>query len=167
METKWKVWKTIKIGTHENANAFCYVLKAAGIKMLSVNYELGQVKTAKRIKEIPLVRVSVGDLGFENEVTYREICKRALEQGLALCPAEVGLQLCWQYGEMPKIVSERIAMKLLTTIADERTKLKFIFVVKNNKYGPWLGTDVVSPQRMLYRPEFVFIFSLPKPNNKM
>ncbi len=39
---------------------------------------------------LDLVTVTGAELGFEERVTYEEICQRAISCGLQLCPAEVG-----------------------------------------------------------------------------
>jgi hypothetical protein len=155
MKNKWKVWKTIKIGTHGNNEAFRYVLKAAHIKIVAgAELTLEKIQPAKFVKEVKLINITRHDLNLPEQASYNEICKTALSNGLALCPAEVGPHLCWQYGKLPilkphEVRCERIIMKpIFDKIGNER--YRFIFEVMHTKYGIQLGVDHYSPMNITH-----------------
>lgn len=108
-------WKTIKLGNGlETAGDFRKAIMAAGMKIGDwANDILG--KTASETEqEVDLVVATPKELGFSGNATYRDICDKAIELGLELCPAEVGPQLRLQstdqpYGEWIVMAMEPIA----------------------------------------------------------
>jgi hypothetical protein len=116
-KTSFNVWKTIKLGTHKNADEFRKALKKNGFKIGDwANDILGKPAFAVSSveEEIQLANVSVADLGFKNGANYGDICAKAKELGLELCPNEVGPQLRLQYKDQPKGEWLRIAMEPIT-----------------------------------------------------
>jgi hypothetical protein len=83
-----------------------------------------------------LVEVSVRSLGFEKWTKYEDICKRAIELGLELCPAEVGPQLRLQYTDQPLGEYLIIAMKAI----DDSDGDPGLFDVDRRDDGLWLDT---------------------------
>lgn len=69
---------------------------------------------AKKQEEVDLVVVSVGELGFKDVALYKDICARAAEFGLDLCPAEVGPALRLAYDDQPLGEWLYIAMEATT-----------------------------------------------------
>jgi len=65
-------------------------------------------RISQEAKKINLIKLSVGDLGFIEGATTKEIYKRAKELGLYLCTAETGPNLRLQTESKDKIV---VAMK--------------------------------------------------------
>ena len=117
MNNKFEVWKTIKLGTIKNADEFRKALKKAGFKISDwANNIIGKpaFTVASSEEEIELVNLSVEELGFKNGAKYGDICTRAKELGLELCPNEVGPQLRLQYKDQPKGEWLRIAMEPIT-----------------------------------------------------
>jgi len=113
----WKTWKTIKLGTLKNAEEIRQALKASGNNIGNwVNDILGKptFTVSKTEQEVELVNVSVEELGFKGSACYADICKRALELGLDLCPAEVGPQLRLQWKDQPKGTYVVVAMNAIT-----------------------------------------------------
>lgn len=102
----WKTWMTIKLGTGlKTADDFRKALKAGRNNISDwVNNFLGKpaFTVSETERDVELVNVSVKELGFKKGACYADICKRALELGLDLCPAEVGPQLCLQWKDQPK-----------------------------------------------------------------
>jgi len=136
-KTSFNVWKTIKLGTHKNADEFRKALKKDGFKIGDWGNDiLGKpaftVSSAE--EEIQLANVSVADLGFKEGATYGNICAKAKELGLELCPNEVGPQLRLQYKDQPKGEYLRIAME---PISDSDGILD-IFRVAHDDDGLWL-----------------------------
>ena len=156
IEKTFKVWKTIKLGTHKDADALRNALKKDNFKISDwANDIMG--KSAFFVtsfeKKIQLVNVSVAELGFKNGATYKDICERAEELGLGLCPNEVGPQLRLQYQDQPKGEWLRIAMEPIT---DSDGNLH-IFRVAHDGDGLWLdGNDGHADDFWPGRLRFVF-----------
>jgi hypothetical protein len=139
----WGVWKTIKLGTGglKNADDFRKALKKANCGIGDRGNDiLGKpaftVDDTK--KEVELVNVSVAELGFKEGARYADICKRANELGLDLCPAEVGPQLRLQYKDQPKGEWLLVAMEAITS---SRGDLDVFCVVRNGGGERWLDAD--------------------------
>ena len=81
-----------------------------------------------------LVVLSVGELGFKDGAHYSDICARAVEIGLELCPAEVGPALRLTYGDQPKNEWLRIATEAITDLDGYH----FIFAVEHSDGELWL-----------------------------
>src|SRR3982750_3186040 len=100
------VWKTIKLGTGlHTSDCFRKAFKKANCHIsISANDILSRpaFTTAPWKNDIKLVVISVAELGFKHGVGYADICKRGVEVGLEICPAEVGPQLRLQYPDQPK-----------------------------------------------------------------
>jgi hypothetical protein len=126
----WKTWKTIKLGTGlKTADDFCKALWAdrniigSGARdILSEN----TFKVSETEQKVELIDVSVRELGFKEITCYEDICKRASELGLDLCPAEVGPQLRLQWRDQPNGTCVAVAMN---TINDR------VFFVKRHDDG--------------------------------
>ena len=133
-------WRTIKLGTGlRSADNFREAIKQAGMKISGWGDDiLGKPAFMASISstevEADLVNVSVGELGFKDGATYRDICARAKELGLIPCPAEVGPQLRLQYADQPKGEWLLVAMEAIT---DSRGRLS-VFVVGHDDDGRWL-----------------------------
>ena len=107
--------------------------------------------------------VSVSELGFYRSAKYKDLCAKALELGLQLCPAEVGPALRLSYKDQPGGERLRIAMKAITD-----SYCDSIFEVVHEEelvYGEdelWLGGNCGVPDiRRRIRSRFVFV--RPKP----
>jgi hypothetical protein len=113
----WNTWKTIKLGTFKNVDDIRQALKAGGNNIGDwANNILGKpaFKVSETEQDVELVNVSVLELGFKQGACYADICKRALELGLDLCPAEVGPQLRLQWKDQPKGTFVVVAMEAIT-----------------------------------------------------
>lgn len=142
---EFKTWKTIKLGTGlRTVDDF----KNAGMKirdgeMVSVDMlNNPDFRVADNENEIDLVVVTVAELGFSASTDVKEICIRAKELGLLLCPAEVGPQLQLQYADQTERFLQ-IAMEPIRAF-----------------YRPVLRSQTASPsngQRLL---GYLFIFVL-------
>ncbi len=109
------IWKTIRLGTGlKTADDFRTALKKAGMKVSDWGNEiLGNptFTTSETEVELDLVILSVAHLGFKGGAAGQHIVAMALEQGIELCPAEVGPQLRLQYLDQPKDDAFLIAME--------------------------------------------------------
>ena len=154
------VWKTIKLGTIKNADEFRKALKKAGSRISDwANDIIGKpaFTVASSEEEIQLVNLSVEELGFKNGAKYGDICARAKELGLELCPNEVGPQLRLQYKDQPKGEWLRIAMEPIT---DSDGDL-FIFLVVHDDGDLWLGSNY-GPSGYFWGADDRFVFRLRK-----
>lgn len=96
MTKQWPVWRTMKIGTRTaadyraelEANRVRRGIEDWGHKDDAVSSPSFTVSATEI--EIKLVELSVAELGFQKGATGADIYARAKEQGLELCPPEVG-----------------------------------------------------------------------------
>ena len=110
-------FKTIKLGTLKDTKAICKAITNSGGRISDWANDMMSKKeftVAKKETEVELVVVSVAELGFKDGAKYSDICERAKNLGLDLCPAEVGPQLRLQYADQPKGEWLRIAMEPIT-----------------------------------------------------
>lgn len=142
---QWPVWKTIRLGTgQKTADDFRAAFKRGGNKISDwANDILGKpaFTVAAKETEVCLVKVTVAELGFKDGATYREICQRAKELGLDLCPAEVGPQLRLQYQDQPMGEWLIVAME---AISDSDGGLD-VFCVERDGDGLWLISNYGRP----------------------
>lgn len=113
----FSTFKTIKLGTLEDADAIRQAIASAGGHISDwANDILGRpaFTVATEETEVELVVASVAELGFEAGAKYSAICERAKQLGLELAPAEVGPQLRLQYADQPNGEWLRIAMEPIT-----------------------------------------------------
>jgi hypothetical protein len=114
-EHQLEVWKTINLGTGlKTTDDFRKALESAGFKISSwASGILGMPDFTVASEEvtIDLARVTVAELGFEEETTLDQIYERAKWLGLKICPPEVGPQLCLQYPDQPTGEKILIGMK--------------------------------------------------------
>ena len=92
-------------------------------------------KVVRNKTTVKLVRVTARDLGFTSESTFAEICKRAKQNDLDLCPAEVGPHLRLVYTDQPMDEWNWIAAE---TISDSGGDPSLFNVVRRSG-GSWLG----------------------------
>jgi len=163
----FELWKNIKIGTGlSNANDLSKAFKQRGYKILewgeaiigAPNFTVTKVE-----QQVNLVRVSVEDLGFEQEmdvplygdsVSRNEIYDRAISLGLKLCHAEVGPQLRLQYPDQPVGESLIIAMESIKDLEGTDS----MFLVAHDEEGLWLSGSYGDPDGYWKRSK-IFIFT--------
>lgn len=133
----FKDLKTLKLGIYKDADALRKALRTNGNSISDwANEILGKLAftISSAEEEFQLVITSVANLGFKEGATYRNICAKAKELGLELCPGEVGPQLRLQYKNQPKGEWLRIAMEPITVSGS----FLCIFEVENITGGLWL-----------------------------
>ncbi|MEK7185229.1 MAG: hypothetical protein AAB726_01265 [Patescibacteria group bacterium] len=145
MPSTMKVWKTLKLGTGiKDAAGFRTAIKAAGMKVGDwANDILGKpaFTASETEQEVNLVNLSVAELGFKDGARYDQICAKAQELGLELCPNEVGPQLRLQYTDQPKGEWLIIATE---SIADSHGDLS-VFGIEHDDGELWLGAHDGDP----------------------
>ncbi len=101
------IWKTIKLGTGlKTIEDFKRAFDEVGIFFGNIANFLRHpsFRVSDELMEVDLVKVTNEDLGYDCNTQHlhglelrTEIIRLALAQGLVVCPAEVGPQLCLQY----------------------------------------------------------------------
>jgi len=129
--------QTIEIGgqTEQELEA---ALEDAGFRISDYAHHMlrhEDFTTAKNPEQADLVRLTVGDLGFDHDPTTDEIYQRAQELGLELCPAEVGPHLRLDYKDQPLGEWLRIAMKQISDPGGSPS----VFRVGRLADGTWLN----------------------------
>lgn len=152
-----KGWKTIKLGTGlTTADDFRNAVKSNDLRINDWGNDiLGKPEFTAALEpvEVDLVVMSGADLGFKGNVRFDQICTRAKELGLELCPAEGGPQLRLQYLDQPKDEWLVVAME---AIRDSYGDL-LVFCVAHYDGGLWLYARCSNPDST-YNPGSRFVF---------
>lgn len=132
-----KLWKTIKLGLCKSVVEYrtATALKAVGYGIgMYAGQILEKTHISQLVVELDLCVLTVAELGFPKGARFKKICKRIIELGGVLLPAEAGPALRDQYTSQP--IGERnvIAME---AIADSGGRL-YVF-----------GVDYVNGERWL------------------
>lgn len=80
-------------------------LQDSGIELNEYGHVLfahDKFTTARVVSRVVTVEVTVEGLGFREGAAFEEICERAAQRGLSLCPLEVGSHLRLQYTDQPE-----------------------------------------------------------------
>jgi hypothetical protein len=156
---KFNVWETIKLGTLKKVDDICMEFKKNGFVFLKLAHNMinePSFKLSEVEKEIKLVIISVEELGFYRSTTYDEICNKAKEFGLKLCPNEVGPQFRLHRKNQLKGEYLRIAME---PIADPGEFL-YIFYIAHDDDMLFLGANFIDNNH-IWHTEDTFVFCLP------
>jgi len=152
------VFKTVTLGVHDSVKAYRKALNEAGFRISDWASDiLNKIKLSQNQVQLDLIRISGADLGFKEAVRYDQICAKAKELGLELCPAEVGPALRLAYPDQPYGDWLRIAME---SISDSGGYL-WIFGVFRGDVDRWLGAGYGGPDG-LWGPGDVWVFVLPR-----
>ncbi|OGG49159.1 hypothetical protein A3G63_01095 [Candidatus Kaiserbacteria bacterium RIFCSPLOWO2_12_FULL_52_8] len=119
--------------------------------------ESADFKVIGERQQVDLVEVFVRSLGFTTATRYDQICSRAKELGLELCPAEVGPQLRLQYKDQPLGEYLIVAMKAIS-VRDGHPR---VFTVDRGGGGLWLSADRGRPDGE-WGPGHRFVFLRPR-----
>ncbi len=154
------VWKTIPLGIFSDmkslktSRGFTRCIVGGYAETLLDNLTLA---LASKPIAVDLVIRTVEELGFKSGAYYWQICARAIELGLELCPVEVGPMLRLVYCDQPREGPLCIASEAIIGSSNDRN----IFTVRHGAGGLWLdwydvGTnDVFATTRR-------FVFVLPR-----
>lgn len=152
---EFAIWRTVKLGLCKTPDEYRKALKKAGRRISDWGDDiLGRISCSQEEVDLDLVIMSVGDLGFKGIARYADICTKAVELGLGLCPAEVGPALRLQYGDQPSGEWLRIAMEAIT----DRGGVRRIFLVEHGSDGLWFFAEDGHPGGVrLADDRFVFV----------
>jgi hypothetical protein len=161
VETKpreFTVWKTVTLGRYKNPQNYRAALTQANMKISGWATDiLDRISCRQKNVDLDLVVMSVSDLGFKNGARYADICAKAIELGLKLCPAEVGPALRLEYGDQIHGGWVYITMEAI----DTRQRDSSIFEVWNTDGNLWLNAQSVKAV-VLWGNGGQFVFVLPK-----
>lgn len=119
------------------------------------------LKIAKQEATMELVVVSVSNLGFPNGATLPDIYRAAEQQGLKLCPAEVGPMLRLHYPEQPIRESLTIAMKPVHMLDG------YSHVFKVMHGHRWIGlTAEDGSDTFMWLPSDLFVFQVARASQR-
>lgn len=108
------VWKTITLGVHKTLGEYRKALRGAGCFIdRRANHLARQMSWDHKVSEVKLVVLAIGELGFVTQggARHKYVYARAVEAGLKLCPAEVGLALRVAYKDQAHGEKLNIAME--------------------------------------------------------
>lgn len=154
----YEVFKSIQLGG-TSKSGLIEQLKSSEVyfndyaeKLLDSSY----FQVSENVNQVELVKLSLVDLGFQEEPFFSDICKVALENGLSLCPLELGAFLRLEYLEQPEGPYLTIASK---TPNDDR-EYPNGFYVRNYEGRLWLrGYRSDDDYPWPINSEFIFICS--------
>jgi hypothetical protein len=158
------IWKTIKLGMCKSPDEYRKALKQARISIGDWgNHILDRISCLQDEIEVNLVVLSVFELGFNRSAKYKDLCAKALELGLQLCPAEVGPALRLSYKDQPGGERLRIAMKAITdSYCDSIFEVVHEDELEYDEDELWLGGNCGVPDICRsVRSRFVFVRPMP------
>ncbi|NMB91825.1 hypothetical protein GYA37_03190 [candidate division WWE3 bacterium] len=95
-------FKIVEVGTYKDVKSLRKALEESGVQIGDWAGDiLNKTKLSKSKQSLDLVVLSVKELGFPQGTQLKDIYEAAKNQGLDLCPAEVGPQLRLQYPDQP------------------------------------------------------------------
>jgi hypothetical protein len=166
---EFPIWKTITLGMCKTPDEYRKALKQARISIRDWGNDiLDRIAYSQEEIEVDLVVLSVSELGFYRSAKYKDLCAKALELGLQLCPAEVGPALRLSYKDQPGGERLRIAMKAITSYGSYDSIFEVVHEVEleYEEDELWLGGNCGVPDiRRRIRSRFVFV--RPKPISVM
>jgi hypothetical protein len=166
---EFPIWKTITLGMCKSPDEYRKALKQARISIGDWGNDiLDRTACSQEEIEVDLVVLSVSELGFYRSAKYKDLCAKALELGLQLCPAEVGPALRLSYKDQPVGERLRIAMKAITSYGPYDGIFEVVHEVEleYDEDELWLGGNCGVPDiRRRIRSRFVFV--RPKPISVM
>lgn len=137
---RFKVWKTIKLGTGLNtAGDFRRALRDGEFKLSNSASEiLGKpaFTVAAEETEVDLVKVTAAELGFKKYIQLYQIYECAKKFGLELFPPEFGPQLRLQCQNQPNDEMILVAMEPVF-LSDG---CSHVFKIEHNDSGLWLNS---------------------------
>src|SRR5258708_6667307 len=113
--------------------------------------------TERKQTETGIVRLKVGDLGFQGSATTDQVYAKAKELGLDLCPAEIGPHLRLKYQDQPYGDYFYIGMPQISGSDGDLD----VFRVSHGGGGLWLDDSWAIPANE-WSPGIEFVFSLCK-----
>lgn len=153
---EFPIWKTVKLGTCKTPGQYRAALSWANRSLtFEANEVLDEVSYREAEMDLDLVLLSVEELGFKISASYREVCAKATELGLELCPAEVGPALCLQYNNQP--AGERFCVAMKAVVAGQDSHSKIFCLESRPHYRLWLSVDAGHLQG-LWPPFYRFVF---------
>jgi hypothetical protein len=109
-----EIWWNVTLGKFRSPDQYLGGLIQAGRLFRHGNgHVLRSTPCEQSLRRVSLVRKSSHDLHFTHPVSREMIYRRALDMGLALCPASVGPSLSLEYDDQPLGETVNVAMEPL------------------------------------------------------
>ena len=144
-----KIWKTIKIGGFQDANAIRRALLDKGVIISTVADDmLRNIPLVAEEEEVDLVALPGSEGVFQ----------LAEDLGLELCPAEVGPRLREQYPDQPKGEHLVIAMRPVVMTVDPYS----FHIARDGDYKMWLSSNYSINGDYFGCRSYQFIFRRPR-----
>jgi len=148
---RWTQVLTVELGGEalEMAPAIFPLSCWAKLMLASQNFKVSETPT-----RVSVAIVTPRELGLLSPSVYREILARAKEQGLDICPAEVGPRLRLQY-DQPNKEEVVVAMEEIV-ISLPSVEIPCRFLVKTER-GKWIeGIHIPEKTRLSLDTKFAF-----------
>lgn len=104
LPTSNHAWMRLTIGQYQTPeeyyNTVLDLIKTRTVRTWVSEFQhhpISKVLCAKTPTVLPLVKLTVAEMGFPRGIRYKYLCARAKEMGFALCPNEVGPALRLAY----------------------------------------------------------------------
>lgn len=157
------VWRTVMIGG-KSADVLVRELDAGNFRVnefAKLMMRQSTFVTTRSVRQARLCRVSLKvDLGIRKElVSFREICARARQAGMVLCPSELGPHLRLQYGDQPYGEYLWVAMKPIPRV---KVAPSIYHLGNSAEQGAFLvPVDALVDEEIFYAPKNLFVFVVP------
>ncbi len=111
-----RLWKVIGRDLSNREFASCLQRLCCSVdRLASEAVEQLTIEASGRHESLRLVRISARELGFENDVAFAELWKKAHQAGLDLLPEDAAIHLCnawalveWPHGKIAWVISKPI-----------------------------------------------------------
>lgn len=162
LDRKFPVWHTVDLGVYTNLAEYQEAFKDAGLSIqdfderrFDAESRRGELEFSVEQSTIPLVRLSVYDLGFgaSSIPSYRQVCEQGYHLGLQPCSTEVAFALRLQHDDFGGMIATK-------TFREKSHSDRYIYVATGR--GVELKTigDGGFPDDF-FEPGDSFIFTLP------
>ena len=118
MRDIFPLWQTVVLGKYSTGGAYRKALQCGGCRMDNWVIDIldkPQFTCESQEVSVDLANVPVASLGCQDGASYKDICARAQELGLRLCPAEAGPALRLSYKNQGRCHPLFIAMEPILT----------------------------------------------------
>ena len=141
---------TVTLGIHKTHDACRASLEANSIKVSQWAEDIRKkTPLSQTPTDIELIEVSLADLGFDEATRFDAICKRVVERGFDLCPAEAAIMLRESSKDQPKGEWRTVVMEAIP----DSSGYPNVFSVEHRVDGLWLDTGCGGPDYLFYPAE--------------
>jgi hypothetical protein len=161
----FQVWRTVELGTYRNASLLREAIRkggGVGDNLANEMMEKPEFTTFRRRATAYVVNTSPIDLGFPEKTLFADVCDRAIELGLSLCPPEVGPQIWLQHSDKSDSESLQIAMDSIPCLQPNYRLRSGVFRIQTG-----LKQGLSTSKRQLFGVVKGFTDALVDPNERL